>query len=203
MILFSINNRKQSDSINPWRFWRPFYKYTWAVAQRSSYHHFSQYTQNVHSRLILDLGTGTGEYISQVGRSNHYIFSDLDCNALRIAACKAEQHLPSAGWCVMQGDALQLVRAAPPADIVSAIHIISVVSDPEALIAAALHNLKPGGKLLIYISRFSRHCRYFCNPLIKVLGFRLLNIEEFLPAFRREAAGWLNDCYIVEKDACL
>jgi phosphatidylethanolamine/phosphatidyl-N-methylethanolamine N-methyltransferase len=201
MFLSSLLNKKVSSISNPWELWRPFYKYTWAVVQRSSYRHFSRYTQSISSQLILDLGTGTGEYISRVGHANYYIFSDLDPAALRIAASRAQSHLPVASWNIMHGDALQLVRAAPAADIVSVIHIISVVPDPNALIAAALLNLKPGGILLIYISRFSRHCRHICNPFFQALGFRLLDIENMLPAFTRESAGWFNDCYIVKKDA--
>lgn len=186
---------------NPWRYWRPIYRYTWAFLQQSSYLHFSSYTRNLQSRLIIDLGTGTGEYISKVGASNAYIFSDIDAVSLEKAANRASAFLPEGCWRVQLGDAREVVATAPQADVVSVIHVISVVEDPGLLIQTALDNLKPDGRLLIYISRFSRYFQYLCSPLNTIMGFRLINVEKILPNFTRESAGWFNYCYVVRKAA--
>lgn len=187
--------------VNPWKYWRPIYKYTWAFVQRSSYRHFAAYTQKLSAGLVVDLGTGTGEYIHTVARGHRYLFSDVEPRSLQLASKRAQACLPGGSWSIQLGDAESVIARAPRADVVSVIHVISVVNDPHALVAAALENLRPGGCLLIYISRFSGCFRSLCNPLIKRLGFRLIDVESMLPHFRKEAAGWLNYCYVVEKAA--
>ena len=61
----------QHDTMNnPWRYWRPIYNYTWAVAQRSSYVHYKRQLKDT-GKTILDIGTGEGVYIKHLPRGNH------------------------------------------------------------------------------------------------------------------------------------
>lgn len=185
---------------NPWKLWRPVYGFTWALAQRSSYEHFCRYTREKKNCLILDVGTGTGEYIKNLGKDNDYIFSDVDPKALNSARKKAAKYLPQERWNAKVGDADKVITISPKVDVISVIHVISVVKNPLELISKAMENLKPGGSLLIYISRFSAGIKHRCNPLTRALGFRLMNVGDLLPDYRKEKAGWLNCCYIVKKE---
>lgn len=185
---------------NPWRYWKPVYGFTWALFQRSSYRHFSDFTRSAPvGKLVIDVGTGTGEYIKYVSPANRYIFTDIDSQAIRCAADAARASLPEGSWSVRIGDARHVMEALPHADLISVIHVISVVDDPASVIDLALQRLNPSGVLLIYISKLSKPLRYLGDSIFRPLGFRLLDVEAYLPRFHRESAGWLNYCYIVRK----
>lgn len=183
---------------NIWRYWRPIYRYTWAIAQKSSYSHFRSYTSS-GNKLVLDIGTGTGEYIRNLPANNRYIFTDIDPVALDIAARHAKEHLHDGNYELVVCDASEAINRFKDADIISIIHVISVVSSPGDLIRDALENLKPGGILLIYISRISKKIDWFCNPFVRTLGFRLLDVRKITDGLLRKKVGMLNDCYMYTK----
>ena len=63
---------------NIWEYWRPVYGFTWALMQGSSYRHLTQTLQRMEgSRLVLDIGCGTGEYIRHLPRKHFYRFVAL------------------------------------------------------------------------------------------------------------------------------
>jgi len=183
---------------NIWRYWRPIYRYTWAIAQQSSYGHFQTYTSS-GKKLVLDIGTGTGEYISSLPTDNKYIFTDIDPVALEIASRRASEYLHDGNYELIVCDAFEAIQRFKDVDIISIIHVISVVSKPGDLIRSAIEHLKPGGILLIYISRISKKIDWFCNPLFRALGFKLLDVRKVTGGLLRKKIGLLNDCYIFQK----
>ena len=183
---------------NIWSYWRPIYQYTWAIAQHSSYAHFRTSTSS-GNKLVLDIGTGTGEYIKNLPAGNRYLFTDIDPISLAVAARHARKHLREGSYELVVCDALEAIRTYSDADIISIIHVISVVSDPGELIRSAKERLKPGGTLLIYISRISKKIDWLCNPLIRSLGFKLLDVRKITDGLLRKKIGVLNDCYIYRK----
>ncbi len=56
---------------NIWRFWRPIYGFTWATWQASSYAHYASYLNALQNSIVLDIGTGTGEYIKSLKKMIH------------------------------------------------------------------------------------------------------------------------------------
>jgi SAM-dependent methyltransferase len=183
---------------NIWSYWRPIYRYTWAIAQLSSYGHFRASTSS-GNKLVLDIGTGTGEYIKNLPTDNRYIFTDIDPVSLAIAGRHAREHLREGSYELVVCDAFAALRDHGDADIVSFIHVISVVADPGELIRTAKERLKPGGTLLIYISRISKKIDWLCNPLVRSLGFRLLDLRKLTDGLLRKRIGILNDCYVYRK----
>lgn len=183
---------------NSWKYWRHVYSYTWAVAQRSSYEHFQHYIRG-GNKVVLDIGTGVGEYIKKLPKNNRYIFTDLDPIALGDAEVQCRKHLKPETYELVCCDAVEAVSRSSDIDVLSLIHVISVVDDPEALISASIRSLRPGGILLIYISSISKRIHWLCNPLFRMLGFRLMDVSRFTNGLVRKKAGRLNDCYIYRK----
>lgn len=183
---------------NNWRYWRPIYSYTWAKVQRSSYDHFQGFTEG-GNKLVLDIGTGTGEYVKNLSPNNKYIFTDIDPVALKITAKYAKEYLKEGNYEIFVCDALEAIKRHKDVDVISIIHVVSVISNPRDLIKTAINHLKPGGILLIYISRISKKIDWFCNPLFRTLGFRLMDVGKITNGLLRKKIGMLNDCYIYEK----
>jgi SAM-dependent methyltransferase len=185
---------------NSWSYWRPVYRFTWAMAQRSSYRHFRRVAA-AGSLDVLDIGTGTGEYIRTISPHNRYVFTDIDQPSLEIAQRRAQQRFEPDRYRVVQCDAVSAAHRHPGRNLVSMIHVISVVPDPHALIEAAKASLADDGRIVVYISRFSKYSGWMCNPVFRALGFRMFDMRTMGPGWRREPAGLLNDCFIFEKRA--
>ena len=75
------------------------------------------------------------------------------------------------------------------------IHVVSVIGDHEKMIRQAIDSLKPGGSLLVYISRMSRTFSKLDNPLLLGLGFKLINLDQIEVPHQRQNVGLLNECY--------
>lgn len=183
---------------NIWCYWRPIYRYTWAKVQKSSYDHFQDFTE-CGNKLVLDIGTGTGEYVKKLSVNNKYIFTDIDPASLKITATLAEKYLKKDNYEILVCDAFEAIKRHKDIDVISIIHVISVISNPIELIGVAINKLKPGGILLIYISRVSKKIDWFCNPLFRALGFRLLDVGKITSGLLRKKVGILNDCYMYKK----
>lgn len=197
--LHGLSSDKASSSRrNSWAYWRPVYRFTWAVAQASSYRHYDGIVSACRGK-VLDIGTGTGEYIKTLPQANTYTFTDIDAPSLAIAKSRARQTLPQGSYQVLKCDGIEALRQNPDQDLISIIHVISVVPDPRRLLDAAVDNLAAGGRIVVYISRFSKYSKWLCNPLFRALGFRMIDMREMGEGWHHERAGMLNDCYIYEK----
>jgi phosphatidylethanolamine/phosphatidyl-N-methylethanolamine N-methyltransferase len=189
----------EKDSIlNPWTYWRPIYRYTWALAQRSSYKHFCSYLRNGGKR-VLDIGTGTGVYIKNLTRNNFYYFSDVDEKSLDKAKTVANKYLNDNSYCFYQGDALNILSEVSDVDIISLIHVISVVPEPEQLIKTAIEKLNSQGELIIYISSLSKKIPLSFENTFKHLGFKPLRLENMGVKWTVHKVSPLNECYVYRK----
>lgn len=65
-------------------------------------------------------------------------------------------HLEPSSYQFILSDAQQAIHEAEGVDLISLIHVISVVPNPEKIIEEAIKKLNPGGELLIYISALSK-----------------------------------------------
>ena len=180
---------------NIWEYWRPVYGFTWAVMQRSSYRHLTQTLRHMDSpKVVLDIGCGTGEYIKHLPRRHTYRFVDIDPKSLEIARRECERHLPAGHWSVHCLDAEGALERLGPVDVITVVHVISVVDDPDDIIERAKQALNHRGELLMYISRMSKRLPTHFNGVARVFGFRGLNLHQDHELHRRRA-GVFNECY--------
>jgi len=184
------------------KFWTSTYKFTWAVVQRSSYKHFIKYTHNKDKSVILDIGTGTGEYIKMLAKNNQYIFTDIDEKALKKAEQRAQKYLSGSNWHIKVGDAKEILACREYPDIISLIHVISLISDPQSFIKLALGNLNNNGELLIYVSQYPSNMQRIYNMFMRLLNFNPLKIDNILSSFNysKERIGLFNYCYRIKNN---
>ncbi len=184
-----------SQSKNMWAYWRPVYAYTWALMQRSSYRHLTQTLRRMETpRTVLDIGCGTGEYIKHLPKLHTYHFVDIDPKSLAIARKECERHLVQGRWQVHCLDADGALEQIGPVDVITAVHVISVVPNPVEVIARAKTRLNHNGHLLLYISRMSKRLPRRFDGIAKALGFRGLKLDQDGELHPRRA-GMLNECY--------
>lgn len=182
-------------SKNIWQYWRPVYGFTWALMQRSSYRHLVQALQRMDgSRVVLDLGCGTGEYIRHLPRKHVYRFVDIDAKSLEVARRECERHLRPGHWSLHCMDAESALGSLGPVDVITAVHVISVVEQPLRLISLAKDALSARGELLLYISRMSKRLPRRLDAVARVFGFRGVDLRHAEDLHRRHA-GLVNECY--------
>jgi len=180
---------------NIWEYWRPVYGFTWALMQRSSYRHLTQSLQRMEgSRVVLDIGCGTGEYIRHLPRKHIYRFVDIDPKSLAVAQRECERYLRPGHWSLHCMDAEGALITLGPVDVITAVHVISVVDDPQRLIELAKDALTSRGELLLYISRMSKRLPRRLDAIARLFGFRGVNLRH-AGEFDRRHAGLLNECY--------
>jgi phosphatidylethanolamine/phosphatidyl-N-methylethanolamine N-methyltransferase len=180
---------------NIWEYWRPVYGFTWALMQRSSYRHLIRMLRHFDGpKVVLDIGCGTGEYIRHLPRKHTYRFVDIDAKSLDIARRECERHLRAGHWSVHCMDAERALTTLGPADVITAVHVISVVDDPLRVIELAKAALNPRGELLMYISRMSKRLPRRFDAVSRLLGFHGVNLRHQIE-LRRRRAGLFNECY--------
>lgn len=181
--------------INVWKYWRPIYKYTWAVWQKSSYGHYIDFLSSLNGeKKILDVGSGTGEYLKSLpyrGDVQIYI-TDPDSDSLKLAVENAS-HLSESllHQCCGVDDALYLCKAP---NVISYVHVLSVIDNPHAYIAKSKEVLAEGGTILVYLSKFNGVT--WLDVVSKIFGFRQLMVDDVLKGFDRKSVGLMNYCYI-------
>lgn len=167
---------------NLWRIWRPVYKYTWAKWQRQSYIHFANILNNSDSEIVLDIGTGTGEYIELL--ENHtrrkFIFSDPDAKSLNIAEYRAQMRGLNASYIV--GDAFEVLSKVDDCSILSMLHVLSVLEQPFDFVDRAVKKYGEQIKIYAYLSRFNE--THLSTDQDLRLGFARLRADELRKRFR-------------------
>jgi phosphatidylethanolamine/phosphatidyl-N-methylethanolamine N-methyltransferase len=96
----------------------------------------------------LDVGVGTGHYLSAYSPQVQVTGIDLSQPMLNLAAREIEKR----GWThveLRQMDALDLQFASDSFDYVMGFHIVSTVDDPPRMLSEMLRVCKPGGRIVI------------------------------------------------------
>ncbi|MEM7576542.1 MAG: methyltransferase domain-containing protein [Planctomycetota bacterium] len=125
---------------------------------------------------VLDLGVGTGLSMSKYPNSCRVVGVDLSGGMLRQAKSNLEQAGHDARG-LIQGDALRTPFADGAFDRVMVSHVISVVSDPAALLRECRRVVKPDGRIVVLNhfqspSRVVGFCEKVLNPVFVRLGWR-------------------------------
>jgi phosphatidylethanolamine/phosphatidyl-N-methylethanolamine N-methyltransferase len=126
--------------------------------------------------MVLDLGVGTGNSLGYYPARGTIVGIDLSNGMLRLAARKiAEDNLTHAR--LVQGDALRLPFADDAFDHIFISHVISVVSDPVAVVREMQRVGKPGSRIVM-LNHFQSSNRVIArveklvSPLCTRLGWR-------------------------------
>jgi len=125
---------------------------------------------------ILEVGVGTGLSLPLYPRSCRVTGIDIS-EAMLERARRRLDRLAGHRTELRRMDARQLDYPDGCFDGVFAPYVMSVVPEPEAVMAEIRRVLRPGGRLVI-VNRFSRGRRYlpverYLSPLTQWLGFRL------------------------------
>ena len=187
-----ITTTARASIQNQWIFWRPIYRYTWALWQRSSYQHFAAYLNTLENATILDLGTGTGAYIPLLAlkKNTHIIFTDPDPLALAQA-----QAIPSPCAQHFTFDVLDAEHALAKYSNVthlSLVHVYSVLDEPCDFLGLC-HRKAPQAVMLIYLSKFNG--LRWLDFLSSRLGFKQIDRSVLQARFSYESVSRLNAVY--------
>jgi phosphatidylethanolamine/phosphatidyl-N-methylethanolamine N-methyltransferase len=125
---------------------------------------------------VLDLGIGTGASLDYYPRDAHIIGVDLSGGMLRECRKKIQRRR-GAPITLLQTNALQLPFGDNAFDHIFISHVISVVSDPCALIREAQRVARPAARIVILnhfqsTNRFIAMVEKFVCPLCTKLGWR-------------------------------
>ncbi len=133
---------------------------------------------------VLELGVGTG--LSLDAYPHHCQVTGIDLAPEMLE--RAQDRVNRNGWrhiTLQQGDALNLAFADDTFDYVMAFHVVSVVPDPQRMMAEAQRVCRPGGLLTIInhfrspqpaVARMQRGI----DPLTRRLGWTTLRLPEIL-----------------------
>jgi phosphatidylethanolamine/phosphatidyl-N-methylethanolamine N-methyltransferase len=126
--------------------------------------------------LVLDLGIGTGASLNYYPDRGRIIGVDLSAGMLREARKKIRERGMDRAI-VFQANALQLPFADNAFDTVFVSHVISVVSDPAAVVREAQRVAKPNARIVMLnhfqsTNRFIALLEKWACPLCTKLGWR-------------------------------
>jgi phosphatidylethanolamine/phosphatidyl-N-methylethanolamine N-methyltransferase len=133
---------------------------------------------------VLEIGVGTGLSLDAYPHHCHVMGIDLAPEMLE----RAQDRVNRNGWrhvTLAQGDALNLQFDDDAFDYVMAFHVVSVVPDPQRMMAEAQRVCRPGG-LLTIINHFRSPHRTVArvqrgiDPLTRRLGWTTLQLPEIL-----------------------
>ncbi len=178
---------------NVWQKWRPVYKYTWARWQQSSYRHFAKHVGE--NKVVLDIGTGTGAYIKMLPQNNFYIFTDIDAASLKNAEQQAKLYLKSGSYKFMCCDAESALQQFNQVDVISMLHVITVIPAPEKLLNQIASMMHPNMQVFIYVSGFSKKMPRMLNRFVKFFGFNVIKVSGLHQNLNAEKICFFNERY--------
>ena len=178
---------------NVWQKWRPVYKYTWARWQQSSYKHFAKHVG--HNKVVLDIGTGTGAYIKMLPQNNSYIFTDIDAASLKVAEEQAKLHLKPNTYQFVCCDAESAIKQFSQADVISMLHVITVIPAPEKLLKQIADMMHANMQVFIYVSGFSKKMPRMLNGFVKFFGFNVIKVSGLHQNLNAEKICFFNERY--------
>lgn len=158
--------------------WAPVYDKTFGAVTRAGRRRTVEYI-NTHGGSVLEVGVGTGlslpHYVPEVAITGIDFSEDMLAKARQRVAEKALGNVTA----LRQMDARSLDFPDNSFDTVAAMHVLSVVPEPERVMAEICRVLKPGGKVVI-----SNH--------FKSTQGVLASIEKFSAPFAN-VLGWHSD----------
>ena len=162
-------------------FWSGFYDHTFGVLIHKRQDRAIRELRVQPGQRVLDLGVGTGLSLLKYPKGAKVVGVDLSMGMLQKAHEKTRDH---GGIELVQADAMHTPFADGSFDHVMISHVISVVSDPNRLLAEARRIVKPTGTIVV-LNHFQS-----ANPTV-AFAERLLN-----PLFVK--IGWRSDLTLNE-----
>ena len=133
---------------------------------------------------VLEIGVGTG--ITLEAYPNHCRLTGIDLSADMLA--RAQARVDAEGWShvtLAEGDALNLAFPDGSFDYVMAFHVVSVVPDPQRMVAEMRRVCRPGGMITV-INHFRStnvlmaRLQQTADPIFRRLGWTTLELEGLL-----------------------
>lgn len=137
---------------NSYRRWAPVYDATFGVFTRMGRRRTVDYV-NSRAGSVLEVGVGTGLALPWYGRHLRVTGIDYSEEMLDKARERVERQGLRNVAALQQMDARDLAFTDDSFDTVVAMHVISVVPDPEKVVAEMARVCRPGGEVVI-VSHF-------------------------------------------------
>lgn len=156
--------------------WAPVYDKTFGVATHVGRRTAVDYINAQNGTQVLEVGVGTGLALPLYRGDLQVTGVDFSDEMLAKAKEKAQNLDLTQVKALKQMDARDLVFADNSFDAVAAMHIVSVVPEPERVVAEMARVCKPGGKIVI-TNHFSRDTGFLSlveritAPFANVLGW--------------------------------
>lgn len=180
-----------------YKYWAPIYDRSFGAFTRSGRRRAVDYI-NSRTGKVLEIGVGTG--LSLAHYKPHLDITGIDVSPEMLAKAqeKVDEGKLSHVTCLREMDARHLDFPDNTFDTIVAMYLVSVVPDPEQVVAEMSRVCKPGGKILI-VNHFAREDGFlafvermfapFANllgwhsdfPMDRVLGSEPLVVEEIRP----------------------
>ncbi len=177
-----------------YRYWAPVYDYTFGLITRRGR---AQVVDHVNARTgrVLEIGVGTGLSLHRYGKHLDVTGIDVSPDMLDKARRKVEERKLTQVTRISEMDARTLAFPDDHFDSVVAMYVVSVVPEPEKVVAEMARVCKPGGEVII-IGHFARQKGFLAAlerifaPLADVIGWHSdFEMERVLGETRLEPVG--------------
>lgn len=128
--------------------WAPVYDRTFGAVTRAGRRRAVQFI-NAREGSVLEVGVGTGLSLQHYAPHLKVTGIDFSHDMLKKAEAKVQEMNLSHVEALRQMDARQLDFPDNAFDTVAAMHVLSVVPEPEQVMREIARVLKPGGKLVV------------------------------------------------------
>jgi phosphatidylethanolamine/phosphatidyl-N-methylethanolamine N-methyltransferase len=138
-----------------YRRWAPIYDATFGKITHAGRHHATKVANQIGGH-VLEVGVGTGLALPFYGANVTVTGIDFSEDMLDRARAKVAEENLTHVQDLRQMDARELDFPDNSFDTVVAMHLISVVPDPEQVMAEMARVCKPGGQILV-VNHFARN----------------------------------------------
>ena len=169
---------------NAYKYWAPIYDYTFGFFTRAGRRHAVECV-NSRSGRVLEIGVGTGLSLHRYGAHLDVTGIDVSAEMLGKARQKVVEKCLTQVTRLSEMDARALAFPNDHFDTVVAMHLVSVVPEPERVLEEMARVCKPGGEILI-VNHFARQSGVLAAlarllaPLDNVIGwhsdFKIANV---------------------------